>query len=264
MKPLFAGNISGLWNDKPWFIHHVEICTAYPREYTRVFVKFVILWLYFFQFLRFNDIHLAYTEIKILSKFPSLTARKVVIFANFNAASDENFTKTKALKFQCTWLAVKLQREWSNSLKTHNVIKTLLLREDDVLCKNYVFIMLCVCQAWRYSVKSTSSKPLQKSYKYFTLCLLSLDPLFSNKYIFLYIQRRPFVTFPCMIMPDFLTGQVRGKYEALINHMPHEPSPPRVWFQWTHMVMVEISLAALTSSHQWREISRKLVRHFKK
>ena len=32
----------------------------------------------------------------------------------------------------------------------------------------------------------------------------------------------------------------------------------------THMVVVEISLVALTSSHKWLEISRNLVGHLKK
>ena len=50
--------------------------------------------------------------------------------------------------------------------------------------------------------------------------------------IFLY-RKRPFVAFPCVLMPFFLLDKSLEKYEALINHMPHKPSTSRVWFQWT-------------------------------
>ena len=50
--------------------------------------------------------------------------------------------------------------------------------------------------------------------------------------IFLY-RKRPFVAFPCVLMPFVLLDKSLEKYEALINHMPHKPSTSRVWFQWT-------------------------------
>ena len=56
-------------------------------------------------------------------------------------------------------------------------------------------------------------------------------PLSQIGYIF--IKKEDPCDIPMRVNATFLTGQVPGKCEALINHMPHEPSTSRLWFEWT-------------------------------